>query len=155
MSAMLDSAATHSFRFAGPGGRTTARLSAATRRRALSCGAVALDLKLDSAHATREGRQHRYRDNFLRSTVSTLRSAVMRRIVARGQLECVCPWRLAPSEPGPRREHRSPPAVREAWHHHLRCVLTHSSPSVVLELDPAGSCKPLAREQNCELDELG
>ena len=95
------------------------------------------------------------RDNLVRSTVSTLRSAVMRRVVARGQLECVCPWRLPPSEPRPRREHRSPPAVREAWHHHRRCVLTHLSPSVVLELDPAGSCKPLAREQNCELDELG
>ena len=108
----------------------------------------------DRTHTTREGRQHRYRDNFMRSTVSTLRSAVMRRVVARGQLECVCPWRLAPSEPRPRREHRSPPAVREAWLHHRRFVLTHLSPSVVLELDPAGSFKPLARERNCELDEL-
>ena len=33
------------------------------------------------------------------STVSTLRSTVMRRVVAREQLECVCPWQLAPSEP--------------------------------------------------------
>ena len=81
------------------------------------------------------------RDNLVSSTVSTLRSAVMRRVVARGQLECVCPWRLAPSQPRQRRELRSPPAVREAWHHHRRCVLTHSSPSVVLELDPAVSCK--------------
>ena len=39
------------------------------------------------------------RDNLVSSTVSTLRSSVMRRVVARGQLECVCPWRLAPSEP--------------------------------------------------------
>ena len=54
------------------------------------------------------------RDNLVSSTVSTLRSAVMRRVVARGQLECVCPWRLAPSQPRQRRELRSPPAVREA-----------------------------------------
>ena len=39
------------------------------------------------------------RDNLVSSTVSTLRSSVMRRVVASGQLECVCPWRLAPSEP--------------------------------------------------------
>ena len=81
------------------------------------------------------------RDNLVSSTVSTLRSAVMRRVVARGQLECVCPWRLAPSQPRQRRELRSPPAVREAWQHHRRCLLTHSSPSVVLKLDPAVSCK--------------
>ena len=101
--AMLDSAATHSFRFAGPEGphhcasvgRDTTPYSVLRRELSL----LILHLT-DRAHTTREGRQHRYRDNFLRSTVSTLRSAVMRRVFTRGQLECVCPWRLAPSEPG-------------------------------------------------------
>ena len=40
--------------------------------------------------------------------------------------------------------------MREAWHHHRRCVLTHLPPSVVLELDPAGSCKPLFDEPEKE-----
>ena len=40
--------------------------------------------------------------------------------------------------------------MREAWHHHRRCVLTHLPPSVVLELDPAGSCKPLFYEPEKE-----
>ena len=93
------------------------------------------------------------RDNLVSSTVSTLRSAVMRRVVARGQLECVCPWRLAPSEPRSRQELRSLPAVRDVWHHHRRCLLTHLLPSVVLRVDPAGSCKPLKSEQGCELDD--
>ena len=91
------------------------------------------------------------RDNLVSSTVSTLRSAVMRRVVARGQLECVCPWRLAPSEPRSRQELRSLPAVRDVWHHHRRCLLTHLLPSVVLRVDPAGSCKSLKSEQCCEL----
>ena len=45
-------------------------------------------------------------------------------------------------------------AVRETWHHHRRCVLTHLPPSVVLELDPAGSCKPLESEPKKELGEI-
>ena len=40
--------------------------------------------------------------------------------------------------------------MREGWHHHRRCVLTHLPPSLVLELDPAGSCKPLFYEPEKE-----
>ena len=42
------------------------------------------------------------RDN-LASTVQPLRSGSMRRVATRGQLECVCPWQLAPSKPRPTR----------------------------------------------------
>ena len=73
------------------------------------------------------------RDNLVSSTVSTLRSSVMRRVVARGQLECVCPWQLAPSKPRPARTAASAgregtPARRFAfalWHHHCRCAPLH------------------------------
>ena len=40
------------------------------------------------------------RDNLV-STVQPLRSGSMRRVATRGQLECVCPWQLAPSKPRP------------------------------------------------------
>ena len=42
---------------------------------------------------------------------------------------------------------------RGAEHHHRRCLLTHVLPSIVLRVDPAGSCKPLKSEQGCELDD--
>ena len=66
------------------------------------------------------------------STVSTLRSSVMRRVVARGQLECVCPWQLAPSKPRPVRTavfagREGTPAWRFSflWRHHRRCTPLH------------------------------
>ena len=65
------------------------------------------------------------RDNLVSSTVSTLRSAVMRRVVARGQLEFVCPWRLAPSQPRQRRELRSPPPRSNASPPQIKFSLNH------------------------------
>ena len=43
----------------------------------------------------RNGLPNRHRPR--ESTVQTLRSAVMRRVAAGGKLECVFPWKLAPS----------------------------------------------------------
>merc|ERR1712055_758766 len=111
-----------------PEGRTTARLSAATRRRPPSCGAVALDLTVNRSRAYQpRGPAAPIQGQLLQ--IDCVNSALcgyetsLRPRTARVRL----PMATSASEPRPQRDYRSPPTVRKAWHLHRRCMLTHLS----------------------------
>ena len=64
------------------------------------------------------------------STVQTLRSAVMRRVAAGGKLECVFPWKLAPSITRTGRASEKPGLTKPPTAAYRRGAVAVSPPSV-------------------------